>query len=306
MGPLGTWCVLEDRLESPLGSWRAILAIPQGPLAGVIEAVWASEAFDCFEEEEIVPRSCTDVLFGLGDRHWLHTGGTADDPARRSLAFDTSFISGLQRAPLHVESPATCCMAGIRLRPEGVAAFLRDTPSTIRGAVVELEDILGRDVEHLREQVATVASLRGRVALLTAALDRHLGEPRLPSPEVRLCLAALRGTAGRVPIRELVRASGRSHRWLTEHFRDEVGTNPKSFARLLRFEAAFGALQGVAEVDWAEFAAGRGFYDQAHLVREFRDFAGAPPTEVLRRLSPDGIGLLRDADDGAESDRGGR
>jgi AraC-like DNA-binding protein len=105
-----------------------------------------------------------------------------------------------------------------------------------------------------------------------------------------------------MPIRELVRATGYSHRWLTERFRAEVGLAPKAFARVVRFENAFERLGRLDRVRWAEFALDCGYYDQAHLVRDFREMAGATPTEVFRRRAPDGLGLLSEED--AETWRG--
>jgi len=286
------WRLVEDRAETAVGRWRVVLALPEGPLARRVEAVWASESLGCFEEEEILPRSRTEVLFGLGDRHWLRD--RAAPGADR--AFDRSFVSGLQRRPLHVESPSDSRMAGVRLKPEGVAAFLRDTPSAIAGAVVELDDVLGADVERLREQIASTPDPGRRVLLLAAAVARHLDPAPVLSDAVRFALDSLHATRGGVPVRELVRASGHSHRWLTERFRAEVGLAPKAYGRLIRFEAAFDRLSRLDHVRWPEFALDAGYYDQAHLARDFRELAGTTPTEVFRRRAPDGLGLLTEED----------
>ncbi len=286
------WRVIEDRHDSPLGRWRMVLAFPEGPLAERVEAVWTSAGEGVFEAEEILPRSRTEVLFCLADRHLLR------DPRgrERDRDFATSFVSGLQQRPLSVASPANPAMAGVRLRPEGVAAFLRDTPAAIAGAVIELDAILGPGVERLRDQLAATADLRRRVLLLAAAVARHLGAAPLPSPAVRHALAVLQASRGAAPIRELARATGYSHRWLTERFRAEVGLAPKAFARVVRFESAFERLCTLDRVRWAEFALDCGYYDQAHLVRDFRELAGATPTEVFRRRAPDGLGLLSEED----------
>jgi AraC-like DNA-binding protein len=282
------WRVVEECAEMPIGRWRVVLALPTGPLAERVEAVWASEGFDCFEKEEILPRSRTEVLFSLGDRHWLRD---REDPARHR-AFDTSFVSGLQLRPLDVVSPPTTAMAGVRLRPAGVAAFLRDTPSAIAGEVVELEAVLGPEVEQVREQIATTRDLRRRALLLAAAVARHLEPAPALADGIRFALSLLHATRGAVPVRDLVRATGHSHRWVTERFRAAVGLAPKAYARVVRFESAFERLCGLDRVHWAGFALDCGYYDQAHLVREFRDLAGATPGEVFRRRSPDGLGLL--------------
>ena len=286
------WQVVEERQDSPLGRWRVVLALPEGPLAERVEAVWASTGEGVFEAEEILPRSRTEVLFCMGDRHWLC------DPADRARdrAFESSFVSGLQQRPLSVVSPSDSAMAGVRLRPAGAAAFLRDTPAAIAGSVVELDAVLGPAVERLREQIATAGDLRRRVLLLAAAVARHLDGVPPPSAAVRFALAALHASRGGAPIRDLVRATGYSHRWLTERFRAEVGLAPKAYARVVRFETAFERLGLAEHVRWAEFALDCGYYDQAHLVREFRAFAGATPTEVFRRRAPDGLGLLTEDD----------
>ncbi len=286
------WRLVDQSVETPVGCWRIVLAFPDGPLARRVEAVWTSEGQGCFAEEEILPRTRTEVLFCLGDRHWLRDRGDA----ARDRVFSTSFVSGLQRSPLHVASPPDSAMAGVRLRPEGVAAFLRDTPSAIAGAVVELDSILGPEVENLRAQIVTSRDLRRRTLLLAAAVARHLEPSAALSPAVDFVLEALLASRGGAPIRDLVRASGYSHRWVTERFRSEVGLAPKAFARVARFESAFERLNQLTTVRWAEFALDFGYADQAHLVHDFNELAGASPTEVFRRRAPDGLGLLNEHD----------
>lgn len=284
--------LVEDRHESALGRWEVVLALPRGPLGDLVEAVWASRGEGVFTQEEILPRTPTEVLFALGETHWLRDRA---DPSR-DRAYTRAFVSGLQRGPLAVESPPDAEMAGVRLRPAGAAAFLRDTPAAIAGAVIDLDLLLGRGVESLRDRLASTPDLDRRALLLAAAVERHLAGGRpLPAP-VRFALDQLVSTRGAAPIRELVRASGWSHRHFTESFRAGIGLPPKAFARIARFEAAFVRLQSAARPRWAELALDCGYFDQAHMIRDFRELAGATPTEVLRRRAPDGLGLLDEAE----------
>lgn len=71
---------------------------------------------------------------------------------------------------------------------------------------------------------------------------------------------------------------------------------PKTYSRLVRFESAFERLGSFESVHWGEFALDAGYYDQAHLARDFRELAGTTPTEVFRRRAPDGLGLLLEDD----------
>jgi AraC-like DNA-binding protein len=71
-------------------------------------------------------------------------------------------------------------------------------------------------------------------------------------------------------------------------FRQQVGLSPKALARVHRFRGALDILnRSQGEVPWAALAEQCGFYDQSHLINEFRRFTGFSPTELTRRDKPD-------------------
>ena len=67
---------------------------------------------------------------------------------------------------------------------------------------------------------------------------------------------------------------------------------PKLLARILRFQRAVGLME--QPLGWAEIALACGYYDQAHLIRDFKQFAGSSPSEFARRRLPDGGGVVGD------------
>jgi AraC-like DNA-binding protein len=109
-------------------------------------------------------------------------------------------------------------------------------------------------------------------------------------PEVSYAWRRLRQTRGRVGVAGLAAETGLSARRLGSLFRDEFGLAPKEAGRVFRFTHArqrigraatgggLGTGQG-ATATFATLAAECGFYDQAHLAREFRALAGCPPWE---------------------------
>lgn len=90
----------------------------------------------------------------------------------------------------------------------------------------------------------------------------------------------LRQTSGRLGVGQLVDEVGCSHRHLVARFREQVGLAPKAVARVLRFQASLRLLERGGR-SLADVAASAGYYDQAHLHREFRDFAGCTPSALL-------------------------
>jgi AraC-like DNA-binding protein len=66
---------------------------------------------------------------------------------------------------------------------------------------------------------------------------------------------------------------------LITRFRQQVGLPPKTAARLIRFDAVWRRLADRPPARWDQIAAECGYADQAHLIRDFRQFTGATPTE---------------------------
>ena len=87
---------------------------------------------------------------------------------------------------------------------------------------------------------------------------------------------------------------GCSRKHLIAQFRDRIGLPPKRVARLIRFGRAVDRLTRQPHRGLAEIALDCGYADQAHLNRDFRQFTGGPPTEMMRRQLPDGGGTRGD------------
>ena len=77
---------------------------------------------------------------------------------------------------------------------------------------------------------------------------------------------------------------GMSERQFRRVFREAVGLSPKAFTKLARFRRALTVSQDNREASWASIAACSGYYDQAHLINEFRTFAGVTPRALLHEL----------------------
>ena len=103
----------------------------------------------------------------------------------------------------------------------------------------------------------------------------------------------LRATHGRLRVRELAEELGWSRKRLADGFREQVGVPAKTVARILRFERA-AALADSGGMSWAEIAFACGYYDQSHLVNEFRTIAAQTPRDFVRDPTA-GVTFFQDA-----------
>ena len=229
---------------------------------------------------------------------WLTMIVTLDEPLviarhpdpRQSASTHDFLLGGLHTAPALVTHDG--CQSGIQLAltPFGARALLGLPAAELASIDVEAGDVLGRLAGEVRERVLAAPDWAGRFAVLEEFLIGRVraapapGRPA-PRPEVSYAWDRLRRSRGAVTVAELAAETGWSARHLGEQFRAETGLSPKAGARVFRFDRARRRLLGRQAAGGravlAELAADCGYYDQAHLARDFRDLAGCPPSLLL-------------------------
>lgn len=196
-----------------------------------------------------------------------------------------SFLSGLDEHYTLVESSGWSSCVQANLTPLGARRILARPLSEIAHRVVGLEDIFGPAIGSLIEQLRA-ASWPQRFALLDRfLLGRIAGGTAVPG-ELDWAWQTLRRRHGQVPISGLAEELGWSHKRLIAGFRAEFGLTPRRAGRVMRFARVTDLLRTAALPRWAEIAADCGYYDQAHLNRDFRAFAGVTPTDYFAGLVP--------------------
>ncbi|OLE21708.1 MAG: hypothetical protein AUG44_26830 [Actinobacteria bacterium 13_1_20CM_3_71_11] len=196
-----------------------------------------------------------------------------------------SFVAGLHERPVRTEHPGRQYGIQLDLPPLTAYALLGHPPGELGNAVVGLDDLLGRDARGLVEALAEAPGWASRFALLDRALTERLDRGPRAAPEVGWAWRQLCRTGGRIGVAELAAGTGWSHRHLATRFRQQVGLSPKAFGRVLRFQRAVGLLGAPTRRTLAEIAATCGYFDQAHLNRDFRELAGATPTALRAEVN---------------------
>jgi AraC-like DNA-binding protein len=118
-------------------------------------------------------------------------------------------------------------------------------------------------------------------------LTAQLAEARPPAPGVAWAWRQLVETDGRTAIGDLAGELGWSRKRIVARFREEVGLSPKAAARILRFDRARRRAERSPRPDWAQIAVDCGYYDQSHLINEFRAVTDRTPATFFQdELAP--------------------
>jgi AraC-like DNA-binding protein len=161
----------------------------------------------------------------------------------------------------------------------------------LAGRVVALDEAIGPAGADFAARVVEAPTWEARFEAVDAFLSQRLAAAPLPARGVVWAWDRLSMTGGLAPVGSIARALGWTPRRLIEQFREHIGVAPKTASRLLRFNRLLEVVQGTERPRWAEAAALCGYYDQAHLVRDFAQFTGSTPREYMRRLLP-GTGVV--------------
>ena len=152
-------------------------------------------------------------------------------------------------------------------------------------------DALGQWATALTDQLADAATPAARAAILDRHLALRLADARDEDKAAKEALRVLAHAPG-VSVEALAAHLGWSRKRLASQVREASGVGPRLFRRLARFSALIARLQRRDAARFAELALDCGWFDQPHMVRDFREFAGVAPREFLRRSMPNIGGII--------------
>jgi AraC-like DNA-binding protein len=215
----------------------------------------------------VVPDGCMDLIYRL-DR----AGG------------GELLVSGPDLGPRTATADGLAAYVGLRFRPAAARTVLGVEPLPLVAAgVVPARSLSGRlaRLEARLTGCGTVGALARRLHAEVEALAGETTAPRRPPQRVREAVARLGGLAPGERVATVARALGVTTRTLHRELVAWTGVSPVLLARVLRFQAALARLRR-ENAPLAALAAEAGYADQAHMAREFRALAGAPPSAFAR------------------------
>jgi len=209
------------------------------------------------------------------------------DPGQRPGHFHT-LLGGLHSAPALIAHQGAQSGIQVALRPLGTRALLGLPAGELAGIDVPAEAVLSDLCSELRARVLAAAAWTERFAVLDEILLRRMNAAQLGvAPEIGWAWRQLLTSGGAILVSDLAEQTGWSGRHLASRFREEIGLTPKAAARVIRFDRARRLLARRATAATgpgyrlADLAATCGYFDQAHLAREFNALAGCPPSQWL-------------------------
>lgn len=170
----------------------------------------------------------------------------------------------------------------VAFHPGGLHRLLRLPLPELLDRPLDAADVLGRDLREVTERLREARQPLTMKNIVEAYLLRKLGQPEL-SPLERAVQLMLQGHPADT-IERVAALSCLSLRQFERRSRDILGYSPKFFARIIRFSRAYRLKVRQPWATWTSISHQCGYYDQMHLIRDFREFAGTTPKRIGREM----------------------
>jgi AraC-like DNA-binding protein len=246
-------------------------------------------------KERVFPDGRAELIVMLDEPH-------RDGDAAALIPFPAVCINGVRTRPSVVVAPSSRCrVLGIAFEPSGACRMLRASMKDLVDVTIDLRDALGRAAGELGDRCAGAAEssswnpARNAAAAVRAAAQwaTQFAKVDGSDPLVDRAAQIILQAHGVVSVDTIGSNFGLARPRLAKRFRDRVGVTPKRFARIVRFNAALSLLGRAGDI--AAAAADLAYYDQAHMYRDFAEFARMTPGEFLSATRYGGTGSLAES-----------
>jgi len=238
----------------------------------LVKCFWSLEYAGNSEPEAIIPDGCIEIIFNLGDRFHRYD---ATGPTRQPR----NLIAGQMRHSVLIAPSGLVRLFGIRFHPLGAHRFFKLDMQELTDRIEPLDAVWNGTAET-SEQLAAAASHEEQVALAERALATRL-DPAAGDMRAEMAVGLISRASGVVSIASLARELEISERGLERRFTATIGLSPKAFSRIVRFQSVLRSIK--PGCDLLDLAIAHGYYDQSHLIADFRQFAGTTPKSFIER-----------------------
>lgn len=192
-----------------------------------------------------------------------------------------SIVTFRMSRPVDVQMRKGAGVVAICFHPGMAYQFIRVPMHALSNTTTALVDIWDRMAAEIEDKMAGVNNNEVRVSLAQKYLLRELANGK-DDLQIRHCLKQVQLSGGLIPVARLVRDTGLSQRQLSRKFQEYVGLSPKEYLRVSRFTLSLRHLKKYPLLSLTEVAYKSGYYDQAHFIRDYKDYTGCTPGQVVR------------------------
>ncbi len=251
---------------------------PHPDLNAIVKCHWILEVPGDLEapKQLVVPDGCVEMYFILGDDVKRFTSETDFIIQPRTMVF------GPITKPYYVRPTGEVNTFAVRFYPYGFANLISQPIHELADKETPLNELFDKQsVRTLEQEIIEAASTEARIKVIESFLLSKLKDQWVIDNIVKSTIDTLSQTKGNASIHSILKDDLSKRRNLERKFSKQVGISPKQLGRIIRLQAALKLMLNNKEAKLTQVAYESEYYDQAHFIKDFKEFTGTNPKEFL-------------------------
>ena len=246
---------------------------PSPELQPFVKCFWSleDEATNEHAKQRILPDGCIEMVLHYGDpyRQYFEDGSSILQPK--------SFIYGQITKYIEIAPTGVSGIISARFLPDGISPFINLPVSSLENKAVPLAEVFFEDGKKLEEKMLKANDNKERIKLIETFLLSRLTEPTTIDTITKSCVEVIFQSKGQIGLAELADKMNINRRNMERKFIAAIGISPKQLARVARLQATLKMLEQKKFTSLTEIAYENGYFDQAHFIKDFKEFTGISP-----------------------------
>lgn len=251
---------------------------PDKNLSAFVKCYWTLESpgENPQHKQTIVPDGCMEMIFHYGDlyRQYLENGNSIIQPR--------CFVIGQLTRPLEIEPTGKTGIFSVRFHPGGFLPFATLSLKELENTAVALEKIFSKEGLEIENAILSAFSHSERILLIEKFLLNRLADTETVDRVIKSTVETMLTANGQLSIEELSQQINTNRRQLERKFSSAIGLSPKQLSKVIRLQATLKMLLNRELNSLATLAYEGEYYDQAHFIKDFKEFTGKTPKEFYR------------------------
>lgn len=248
----------------------------QPPLNQWVQFLWVSKGDNDTTKSRILPNGVVELIINFGDKQMT----LKEDTLKIDKYFTNYWVAGIQSKPLFIQSFNDTNLIGIRFLPGGAYPFFKFPILKLSDKVVEanwMED----ELKKLQSEIRDLSDHKKIAQIIEAYLWTKFDGSCLTNESVKYVANKIFFSDTEIPISDLVRKAGYSHKHFITLFKRQVGTSPKNLQRIVRLQKVIQLVKNKPTIKWSDIFYEFPYYDAAHFAHDFKELTGISPDSYL-------------------------
>jgi len=252
-------------------NYQVYTPIPE--LQSFVKCFWTLEdgGIEKPVKQRVLPDGCMEMIFHYGDlyQQYFEDGSSIIQPR--------SFVFGQITTYIEIAPTGITGLVAARFLPDGLTPFLEIPVSSLENKAVDISNVFGKKGKLLEQKVIAAASNAERIKLIESFLLSRLVDPQTINAIAKNCLDIIFQSQGQLAMVELAGKLKINRRSMERKFLLSIGMSPKQLSKVVRLQAALKMLEQRNFSSLTSLAYENGYYDQAHFIKDFKEFTGMSP-----------------------------